>query len=87
MPFDERINTSNLEAAPRDPPLCLSEMVACVRRLGAAYETYVRVDMYASDRGCVFGEFSSTPAEGRNFTPFGNRYLGELWERTFPDRT
>ncbi len=87
VPFEERVNTSNLLAEPRDPPRCFGDIVACARRLGAAYGTYVRADLYASDTGCIFGEFSSTPMEGQNFTPFADRYFGELWERTFPDRT
>jgi len=87
VPFDDQINTKLRAAEHRDPPRCINEMVACAQRLGAAYETFVRVDLYASDSGCVFGEFSSLPGEGRKFTPFAERYFGELWERTFPDRT
>jgi hypothetical protein len=65
-----------------DPPRCLDEIVDAARRLGAAYGTFVRVDLYASDRGCVFGEFSSRPQD--MFTPESSRYLGDLWNRYLP---
>jgi len=75
LPLDER----------REPPHCLDEMLAVARRLGSAYGTAVRVDQYATSAGAVFGEFSSIPHGGKNFTPFANDYLGEVWQRVFPD--
>ena len=63
-----------------EAPRCLEEMLDQARRLGLAFETYVRVDCYSSDKGCVFGEFSSTPASGMTFTPFVNRYFERLWQ-------
>ena len=86
-PFDDPINTHNAVADYVDPPRGLGELLTCAQTLGAAYGTFVRVDLYATDAGCVFGEFSSTPLEGRYFTPFAEHYFGELWQRTFPDRT
>jgi hypothetical protein len=69
-----------------DPPKCLDEMLACARRLGEACETYVRADFYSSDKGCVFGEFSSTPARGDSFTAFINDYFERLWRENLRDR-
>lgn len=63
------------------PPSCLEDRLAWARRLGKAYETYVRIDFYSSDKGCVFGEFSSTPARGETFTAFTNDYFERLWRR------
>ena len=87
----ERVNDQfNVKLVPGpdvDPPRCLGEMLACARRLAVAYGTYVRVDLYATDRGCVFGEFSTTPDNGIGFTPFVEGYFEELWAATFPDRT
>jgi len=65
-----------------DPPRCFDAIVDTARRLGAAYGTFVRVDLYATDRGCVFGEFSGRPQN--TFTPEASRYLGELWEQYLP---
>ena len=69
------------------PPDCIDEMLSCVRRLGAAFGTYVRVDYYASDKGAVFSEFSSLPAGGRHFTRFGDEYLGRMWDEVLPRET
>lgn len=69
-----------------DPPRCLDEMLASARTLGQAYGTYVRADFYASETGCVFGEFSSTPARGEAFTPYANHYFDALWQEAFGDR-
>ncbi|HVN85564.1 MAG TPA: ATP-grasp fold amidoligase family protein [Candidatus Binatia bacterium] len=86
-PFPDRMNTMLEEDDLRAPPACFDDILTCARRLGAAYETYVRVDCYATDRGCVFGEFASTPVEGANFTPFADRYFESLWQQAFGERT
>lgn len=86
-PFADQMSTHNPPAEDIDPPRCLEDILACARTLGGAYGTFVRVDCYATDRGCVFGEFSSTPMEGLDFTAFADKYFGELWDATFPDRT
>ncbi|HEY2386770.1 MAG TPA: ATP-grasp fold amidoligase family protein [Candidatus Binatia bacterium] len=69
------------------PPPCLDEMLRHARALGVAYGTFVRADFYATRRGCVFGEFSTTPNSGNDFSDEANRYLGALWQRHFPDAT
>jgi hypothetical protein len=66
------------------PPACLPELLVTATRLGAAYAIPVRVDLYATDRGCVFGEFSNRPHSGRGFTPYAERYFGELWAAADP---
>jgi hypothetical protein len=67
-----------------EPPACLDEMLTSARRLATAFGTYVRVDFYATEAGPVFGEFSSTPGGGRHVTPFGDDYLGRLWNEVYP---
>lgn len=68
-----------------DPPQCLEEMLTLAKKLGKAYGAYVRVDFYASEKGCVFGEFSSTPARGRGFTTYADDYFGTLWQENLAD--
>jgi hypothetical protein len=68
-----------------DPPRCLEEQLACARRLGVACGTYVRIDMFATDRGAVFGELTNRPAGGAGFTPHAERYFDDLWRQAFPD--
>lgn len=81
------MNTILPQAGLTDPPRCLDEMIDLARRLGSAVGTYVRVDFFATDRGCVFNEFASTPANGRGFTAFCDDLFGGLWEEKFPRAT
>jgi hypothetical protein len=75
----DRINTTHPVCAEADPPTCLDEMISVARMLGRSLESFIRVDLFASPESCVFGEFSATPLRGRNYTPYGDRLLGELW--------
>jgi len=85
--FADRMNTYLPPADSIDPPRHLDEIIECAKRLGTAYDTYVRVDCYVTDTGCVFGEFSSTPGDAQHFTTFADEYFGALWDAAFPDRT
>ena len=76
---------SDREALRADPPRCADEMCAAARRLGAAYGTFVRIDLYAGSRGCVFGEFTPTPRLGRGYTDDAEEYLGDCWQRFLGD--
>jgi len=49
------------------------------RRLGKAYQVWVRIDFFVTDRGPIFNEFSMTPWMGNNFTTEGNEYLAKHW--------
>jgi hypothetical protein len=80
-PFSDPMNTDVPEAELRNPPRCLNEMLELAARLGTAIGTYMRVDFFASDAGCVFNEFASTP---RHFTPFCDQLFGALWDDKFP---
>ncbi|MEM1112443.1 MAG: ATP-grasp fold amidoligase family protein [Pseudomonadota bacterium] len=67
-----------------EPPGCLQEMIKCAQRLSLAFETFVRVDLYASARGCLFGELSSMPHGGRRFTEEADALFDALWQDHFP---
>lgn len=83
-PFADPMNTQIPQAEPRDPPRCLPAMLELAARLGAAIGTYMRIDFFASDQGCVFNEFASTP---HYFTPFCDDLFGALWDDIFPTAT
>ncbi|MEB2345812.1 MAG: ATP-grasp fold amidoligase family protein [Deltaproteobacteria bacterium] len=85
-PFDDPMFAGLPQAPPGEPPACLAGILADARTLGAAVGSYVRVDLYATSYGSVFGEFSSTPHGGDGFTPFANAYFESLWRRHCPDR-
>jgi hypothetical protein len=41
---------------------------------------FMRVDMYATTRSAVFGEFTPTPHGGKRYTREADRWLGSLWK-------
>jgi hypothetical protein len=53
--------------------------------MGAELGTYMRIDFFATDGGCVFNEFSSAPGRGEGYTPYCNGVFGALWAERFPD--
>jgi hypothetical protein len=62
-------------------PPCFEEMVAVAKTLSKVYGIFVRIDLYATKKGCVFGEFTATPSMGRNFTSFGRRLMLNYWDK------
>ena len=67
------------------PPACFDELLHYARRLGKAYGTFVRVDLYASEEGAVFGELAAAPAGGKGLTRYADEYLERLWRAAFPE--
>jgi hypothetical protein len=66
-------------------PACWDEMVEQVKSLSKAYELFVRIDFYATDKGAVFGEFTPTPSRGRNFTRYGKKRIIDYWDKYCKD--
>ena len=85
--YDENWNflpnfTTNFPDGQRQPrPECLPEMIDCARRLSNVYKIFIRIDVYATDKGVVFGEVTPTPALGKGFTPPGEKLLTHYWDR------
>jgi hypothetical protein len=69
---------------PQPPPAHLEELCRMAICLGKAVGTFMRVDLYSTHRGVVFGEFSSTPRSDK-VSPFGDHFFGEIWQREIPD--
>jgi len=68
---------------PDDPlffPECWDEMVTQVKNLGKKLGCFMRIDMYATERGPVFGEFTPTPEGGEGFTEWADKYLATFWK-------
>jgi hypothetical protein len=57
------------------------EMIEYAKRLSKAYEIFVRIDLYATDKGTVFGEFTPTPSKGNYFTSHADKMLLKYWEK------
>ena len=82
----EPMRSINFEITPFDRPASFDEMLECAQVLSRAYESYVRIDLYDTDQGCVFGELASYPARGRFFFFFSDHLLGNYWSRYCGDR-
>jgi hypothetical protein len=86
-PIDDQMNVELPQAEVGDPPRCLDRMLELAARLGRELGTYMRIDFFATDRGCVFNEFSSVPGRGIGFTPYCELLLGAMWAELCPDRS
>jgi glycosyltransferase involved in cell wall biosynthesis/lipopolysaccharide biosynthesis regulator YciM len=67
----------------KDPlyfPECWDEMIKQVRLLGRELNCFMRIDMYATNKGPVFGEFTPTPDGGIGYTEFADKYLATFWK-------
>ena len=79
--FQRRI--CGTRAVPDEPlffPECWDEMLRQVKMLGKKLGCFMRIDMYATDKGPVFGEFTPTPEGGHGFTEWADRYLATYWK-------
>lgn len=85
-PIEEAFHSSCPLDDPFPKPREFQEMKSIAIRLGAAFGTFVRVDLYLTSRGVFFGEYSSVPGGYKDYTPFANEFLGQLWEKFIPDR-
>ncbi|WP_347159733.1 ATP-grasp fold amidoligase family protein [Pontibacter chitinilyticus] len=69
----------------QEPPACLPEMISFAKKLSKAYEIFIRIDFYATDKGAVFGEFTPTPGRGNGFTAKADQMLSDYWNKYCPD--
>lgn len=72
QPFPEGLSPLRPLARPIAAPVELEAMLAIASRLGAAYGTFVRVDLFLSRKGIYFGEFSCIPFNGRSIATWAD---------------
>ena len=65
---------------PIERPDCWDEMVDAVRAIGKELGIYMRIDMFATTKGAVFGEFTPTPHGGNGYSEFADKFLGSFWK-------
>ena len=61
-------------------PDCWEDLVHVCKKLGSELNRFTRIDLYATNRGAVFGRFVSTPHGGRGFTKIADKWLGDFWK-------
>ncbi len=61
------------------PPF-LDAMFAMASDIGRHINVFMRIDLYATTRGPVFGEFTPFPARGREVTPLCDLWMGAMWQ-------
>lgn len=68
------------QAKYQQPPKCFAEMIEQAKRLSKAYEIFVRIDFYATDKGAVFGEFTPTPGAAKYLTVEAEKMFINYWD-------
>jgi hypothetical protein len=74
------ITTQRPEEHLCEKPECWEELVDMAKGLGGELGIFMRIDLYATTRGAVFGEFTPQPQGGKGFMPEIDAWLGEMWE-------
>lgn len=79
--IEKQIMNDQVQATEKiSKPDCWGELVEVCKLLGGELNRFTRIDLYATNRGAVFGEFTPTPHGGRGFTKFADRWLGDIWK-------
>lgn len=60
-------------------PNCFEQMLLIAKKFGRELNMFMRIDLYASKRGVIFGEFTPQPHGGNGYTDEANKWLGSLW--------
>lgn len=79
LPFRVRWDLRPEWDMPPTPPF-LDEMFAMATEIGRRLNIFMRIDLYATTRGPVFGEFTPFPARGKHTTPLADLWLGAMWQ-------
>ena len=69
--------TPETELCPK--PTCWKDLVSTAKGLGKKLDMFMRIDLYGTTRGAVFGEFTPQPHGGRGYTIEADEWLGSLW--------
>lgn len=62
-------------------PKHFEEMKVIAEKLSKEFEIFVRVDLYSSIDGPVFGELTLTPYAGKNYTEYASKRLISAWDK------
>lgn len=76
-----RLNTAGNTGGRLRPPECFDQIVSAARQMVAAAQvSFLRIDMYATPQGPVFGEFTPVPNNANEgFVPEYDALMGQMW--------
>lgn len=77
----DRFKTNLTESPDIAKPPFHKDLIRAAERISRDIDVFMRLDFYMTPRGPVFGEFTPTPADGWNFTPYADKLLCELLDR------
>ena len=80
----DHFQRSNACGTPIPKPMHFKDMLEMSDRIAQDIKCFMRVDFYIAKRGVIFGEFTSYPNAGLQFTEVGNNVLCDLMDR-YPD--
>jgi len=83
VPYDH-FQRENALAAVIDKPLHFDSLLELSTRIAKDINCFMRLDFYITTKRVVFGEFTSYPNAGLQFTQVGNNVLCDLMDR-YPD--
>ena len=63
-----------------DKPDSWKELCDTARILGEELGIFMRIDLYATTKGAVFGEFTPQPHGGNGYTEDADKWLGSIWK-------
>jgi len=69
---------------PIQKPVGYDLMIELAEKLGKEFGDFIRVDMYLTLKGSVFGENAAYPGSGKGsgFTALTDKYMGALWQNS-----
>jgi hypothetical protein len=84
QPIRDPFQTAHLPGPVYPRPDRLPELVALAERIARDINCFMRLDFYISADRVIFGEFTSYPDAGHDYTPYADRMLCALMD-VFPD--
>ena len=62
-------------------PNLLADLLQAASKIGQFFKTFLRVDMYCSPHGILFGELCCNPCSGRYFSDWADKHFGQVWKQ------
>ncbi len=81
--IDKKVLSFSNTTIKQSVPKHFDDMKEMAIRLSKEYEIFVRVDLYSSIDGAVFGELTATPRAGNGYTKYASKRLIKAWDDNY----